>query len=100
VSLNHDNRSPALLSQRARIGPVAFVGPTIGGSPAPRHRLVAEDLLFYDKDGQSLLDDHALRILIALHEESLPAQQIASRSRFPIAACYRRCRAATSPWGV
>src|SRR2546421_4066209 len=96
VSFNHDNGSPALLSQRARTGPVAFVGPTNGGSPAPRPRLVAEDLLFYDKDGQSLLDDHALRILIALHQESLTAQQIASRYRVPIAACYRRVRRLTS----
>jgi predicted ArsR family transcriptional regulator len=53
---------------------------------------VAEDLLLYDKDGQSLLDDHALRILIALHQESLTAQEIASRYRVPIAACYRRVR--------
>src|SRR2546425_6830473 len=96
VSFNHDNGSPALLSQRARIRPVAFVGPPNGGSPAPRPRLVAEDLLFYDKDGQSLLDDHALRILIALHQESLTAQQIASRYRVPIAACYRRGRRLTT----
>jgi predicted ArsR family transcriptional regulator len=54
--------------------------------------LVAEDLLLYDKDGQSLLDDHALRILIALHQENLTAQEIASRYRVPIAACYRRVR--------
>lgn len=53
---------------------------------------MAEDLLLYDKDGQSLLDDHALRILIALHQESLTAQEIASRYRVPIAACYRRIR--------
>src|SRR5207244_266036 len=92
VSFNHDNGSPALLSQRARIRPVAFVGPPNGGSPAPRPRLVAEDLLLYDKDGQSLLDDHALRILIALHQENLTAQAIASRYRVPIAACYRRLR--------
>ena len=71
---------------------MAFVGPTNGGSPAPRPRLVAEDLLLYDKDGQSLLDDHALRILIALHQESLTAQEIATRYRVPIAACYRRVR--------
>jgi Winged helix-turn-helix DNA-binding len=71
---------------------VAFVGPANSGSPAPRPRLVAEDLLLYDKDGQSLLDDHALRILIALHQESLTAQEIASRYRVPIAACYRRVR--------
>jgi DNA-binding Lrp family transcriptional regulator len=75
---------------------VAFVGPPNGGSPAPRPRLVAEDLLLYDKDGQSLLDDHALRILIALHQESLTAQEIASRYRVPIAACYRRVRRLTS----
>ena len=96
VSFNHDNGSPALLSQRARIWPVAFVGPPNGGSPAPRPRLVAEDLLLYDKDGQSLLDDHALRILIALHQENLTAQAIASRYRVPIAACYRRVRRLTS----
>ena len=53
---------------------------------------MAEELLLYDKDGQSLLDDHALRILIALHQESLTAQAIASRYRVPIAACYRRVR--------
>jgi DNA-binding Lrp family transcriptional regulator len=53
---------------------------------------LAEDLLLYDKDGQSLLDDHALRILIALHQESLTAQAIAARYRVPIAACYRRVR--------
>src|SRR3989441_5857843 len=100
VSFNHDNGSPALLSQQARIGPVAFVGPTNGGSPAPRPQLVAEDLLFYDKDGQSLLDDHALRILIALHQESLTAQQIASRYRVPIAACYRRVRPLPTPPGL
>lgn len=71
---------------------MAFVGPTNGGSPAPRPRLLVEDLLLYDKDGQSLLDDHALRILIALHQESLTAQAIATRYRVPIAACYRRIR--------
>ncbi len=71
---------------------MAFVGPNNGGSPAPRPRLVAEDLLLYDKDGQSLLDDHALRILIALHQESMTAQEIATRYRVPIAACYRRIR--------
>jgi len=75
---------------------VALVGPPNGGSPAPRPRLVAEDLLLYDKDGQSLLDDHALRILIALHQENLTAQAIASRYRVPIAACYRRVRRLTS----
>ena len=71
---------------------MAFVGPTNGGSPPARPRLVAEDLLLYDKDGQSLLDDHALRILIALHQERLTAQVIAARYRVPIAACYRRVR--------
>ena len=71
---------------------MSFGGPANGGSPGPRPRLVAEDLLLYDKDGQSLLDDHALRILIALHQESLTAQEIASRYRVPIAACYRRVR--------
>jgi len=54
--------------------------------------LLAEELLLYDKDGQSLLDDHALRILIALHQEKLTAQEIANRYRVPIAACYRRVR--------
>ncbi|HKW42705.1 MAG TPA: winged helix-turn-helix domain-containing protein [Thermoplasmata archaeon] len=71
---------------------MAFVGPPAGGSPPARPRLLAEELLLYDKDGQSLLDDHALRILIALHQESLTAQEIASRYRVPIAACYRRVR--------
>jgi DNA-binding Lrp family transcriptional regulator len=70
---------------------VAAVGRPNGGPP-PRPRLLAEDLLLYDKDGGSLLDDHALRILIALHQESLTAQEIASRYRVPIAACYRRIR--------
>lgn len=70
---------------------MAFVGPQ-DGSPPARPRLVAEDLLLYDKDGQSLLDDHALRILIALHQENLTAQVIATRYRVPIAACYRRVR--------
>ncbi|HYS74423.1 MAG TPA: winged helix-turn-helix domain-containing protein [Thermoplasmata archaeon] len=54
--------------------------------------MLAEELLLYDKDGQSLLDDHALRILIALHQEKLTAQEIANRYRVPIAACYRRVR--------
>lgn len=71
---------------------MAFVGPPADGSPPARPRLLAEELLLYDKDGQSLLDDHALRILIALHQESLTAQEIASRYRVPIAACYRRVR--------
>lgn len=63
-----------------------------GPTPADRPPLVAEDLLLYDKDGQSLLDDHALRILIALHQEVLTAQDIAQRYKVPIAACYRRMR--------
>jgi DNA-binding Lrp family transcriptional regulator len=54
--------------------------------------LVAEELLLYDNDGQSLLDDHALRILIALHQETLTAQEISQRYRIPIAPCYRRIR--------
>lgn len=58
----------------------------------PRPELLAEELLLYDKDGQSLLDDHALRILIALHQEVLTAQEIAQRYKVPIAACYRRVR--------
>lgn len=73
-------------------GPVAVPGSDNGSSPPPRPALVAEELLLYDKDGQSLLDDHALRILIALHQESLTAQEIATRYRVPIAACYRRIR--------
>src|SRR5256886_9409713 len=97
VSFNHDNGSPALLSQRARIRHVALVGPPNGGSPAPRPRLVAEDLLLYDKDGQSLLDDHALRIPIALHPENLTDQAIASRYPVPIAPCYRPVRRLTAP---
>ena len=60
--------------------------------PPPRPALIAEDLLLYDKDGQSLLDDHALRILIAVHQEVLTAQDIAHRYKVPIAACYRRVR--------
>ncbi|MGQ0797895.1 MAG: helix-turn-helix domain-containing protein [Methanobacteriota archaeon] len=60
--------------------------------PPTRPSLIAEDLLLYDKDGQSLLDDHALRILIALHQEVLTAQDIAQRYKVPIAACYRRVR--------
>ena len=71
---------------------MAFVGPPPDGSPPARPRLLVEELLLYDKDGQSLLDDHALRILIALHQETLTAQEIASRYRIPIAACYRRVR--------
>jgi len=67
-------------------------GPPANGSEPPRPKLLAEELLLYDKDGQSLLDDHALRILIALHQEKLTAQEIANRYRVPIAACYRRVR--------
>src|SRR5207249_12037064 len=92
LSLNGDNGSLGLLERRARIGRVASVGPPNGGSPAPRPRLLAEDLLLYDSDGQSLLDDHALRTLIALHQESLTAQETASPHRVPIAACYGRIR--------
>lgn len=73
-------------------GPVAALGPAPETSAPARPALVAEELLLYDKDGQSLLDDHALRILIALHQESLTAQDIASRYKVPIAACYRRIR--------
>ncbi len=69
------------------------IPPTTGGSvPAVRTKLVAEELLLYDKDGQSLLDDHALRILIALHQETLTAQEISQRYKIPIAPCYRRIR--------
>lgn len=53
---------------------------------------MAEELLLYDRDGNSLLDDHALRILIALHQETLTAQEISQRYRVPIAPCYRRIR--------
>ena len=53
---------------------------------------MAEELLLYDRDGQSLLDDHALRILIALHQETLTAQEISQRYKIPIAPCYRRIR--------
>jgi len=67
-------------------------GPPANGSEPPRPKLRAEELLLYDKDGQSLLDDHALRILIAIHQEKLTAQEIANRYRVPIAACYRRVR--------
>ena len=65
---------------------------TGGSSPPSRAKLVAEELLLYDKDGQSLLDDHALRILIALHQETLTAQEISQRYKIPIAPCYRRIR--------
>jgi len=75
-----------------RIRRVADVGPPADGSDPPRPRLRAEELLLYDRNGGSLLDDHALRILIALHQESLTAQEIAARYRVPIAACYRRIR--------
>jgi|SRR3972149_564668 len=71
---------------------VAGFGPPANGSAPERPKLLAEELLLYDKDGGSLLDDHALRILIALHQESLTAQEIAARYRVPIAACYRRIR--------
>ena len=69
------------------------IPPTAGpSSPPSRAKLVAEELLLYDKDGQSLLDDHALRILIALHQETLTAQEISQRYKIPIAPCYRRIR--------
>src|SRR5207247_10138740 len=42
--------------------------------------------------GRSLPDDQALRIHIALHQEILTPQEIATRYRVPIAACYRRIR--------
>ncbi len=71
---------------------VAIPPPAGGSSPPARPRLVAEELLLYDKDGQSLLDDHALRILIALHQETLTAQEISQRYKIPIAPCYRRIR--------
>ena len=71
---------------------MAGLGPTPETSGPARPALVAEELLLYDKDGQSLLDDHALRILIALHQEALTAQDIATRYKVPIAACYRRIR--------
>lgn len=69
------------------------IPPPTGGPPSPeRAKLVAEELLLYDRDGQSLLDDHALRILIALHQETLTAQEISQRYKIPIAPCYRRIR--------
>ncbi len=69
------------------------IPPSAGpASPPSRAKLVAEELLLYDKDGQSLLDDHALRILIALHQETLTAQEISQRYKIPIAPCYRRIR--------
>ncbi len=69
------------------------IPPPAGGPSGPaRPRLVPEELLLYDKDGQSLLDDHALRILIALHQETLTAQEISQRYKIPIAPCYRRIR--------
>ena len=71
---------------------MAIPPPAGGSSPPARPRLVAEELLLYDKDGQSLLDDHALRILIALHQETLTAQEISQRYKIPIAPCYRRIR--------
>ena len=63
-----------------------------GPSPPVRPRLLPEELLLYDNDGRSLLDDHALRILIALHQETLTAQEISHRYKIPIAPCYRRIR--------
>ncbi len=71
---------------------MAIPPPASGPTEPARPRLVAEELLLYDKDGQSLLDDHALRILIALHQETLTAQEISQRYRIPIAPCYRRIR--------
>ena len=71
---------------------VAGFGPPANGSAPERPKLLAEELLLYDKDGGSLLDDHALRILIALHQEALTAQEISARYKVPIAACYRRIR--------
>ena len=71
---------------------MAIPPPAGASSPATRPKLVAEELLLYDKDGQSLLDDHALRILIALHQETLTAQEISQRYKIPIAPCYRRIR--------
>ena len=71
---------------------MAFPPPGSGAGPSPKPKLVAEELLLYDKDGNSLLDDHALRILIALHQETLTAQEISQRYKVPIAPCYRRIR--------
>lgn len=71
---------------------MAFPPPASGPTGPARPRLLAEELLLYDKDGQSLLDDHALRILIALHQETLTAQEISQRYKIPIAPCYRRIR--------
>ncbi len=71
---------------------MAIPPPDSGPSPPARPPLLPEELLRYDNDGQSLLDDHALRILIALHQETLTAQEISQRYKIPIAPCYRRIR--------
>lgn len=71
---------------------MAIPPPTGESSTPSRAQLAAEELLLYDKDGKSLLDDHALRILIALHQEVLTAQEISQRYKIPIAPCYRRIR--------
>ncbi|OGS63225.1 MAG: hypothetical protein A3K59_04100 [Euryarchaeota archaeon RBG_19FT_COMBO_69_17] len=77
---------------REGFGSVAVPPSLPGDILSPRSPPPAEDLLLYDNDGGSLLDDHALRILIALHQESLTAQDISTRYKVPIAACYRRIR--------
>ena len=71
---------------------MAIPPPTGSTGPPGAPRLLPEELLLYDKDGRSLLDDHALRILIALHQETLTAQEISQRYKIPIAPCYRRIR--------
>jgi len=71
---------------------VANPGPPDGASGPAGPSFVIQELLLYDKEGGSLLDDHALRILIALHQEALTAQEISARYKVPIAACYRRIR--------
>ena len=71
---------------------MANPGPPDGASGPAGPSFVIQELLLYDKEGGSLLDDHALRILIALHQEALTAQEISARYKVPIAACYRRIR--------
>ena len=71
---------------------MADPGPPDGASGPAGPNFAIQELLLYDSDGGSLLDDHALRILIALHQEALTAQEISTRYKVPIAACYRRIR--------
>ena len=80
------------MQTRGNAGPVADPGPPGGASGPAGPTFAIQELLLYDSDGGSLLDDHALRILIALHQEALTAQEISTRYKVPIAACYRRIR--------